>query len=345
MYERWVGSVLGAPTPNERRATCDSCAMCPQEDGTLLPTAYPFRPDTKCCTYEPTLANFLAGAILAGPEDDPGRRSVEARLASGRATPLGIEPDWRMRSQWDGAVHGISAAHRCPHYLVDEGACSIWKHRPHACATYFCKHERGRLGFAFWSTVGRLLRLVEETLAAWCVVEAGLPAPSQELLLTARERDPGQPASTEAVAGETDPAIYAAMWGSWAGRESEFLRSCAARVEGLEWADVEEIGGPELQMAAAVVRQGRELLERTDLPERLALGNWSVLGASPAGLTVQTHSPTDPVSIDHAVVSVLHLIDGRSTEEVLADILESRGLELAPEALRTLLDYGVLREV
>ena len=88
LYERWVSAVLGAPSPQERRATCDTCAMCPQEDGTMLPAAYPFRPDTKCCTYEPTLANYLAGGILTAPADDPGRTTVEARLATGRATPL-----------------------------------------------------------------------------------------------------------------------------------------------------------------------------------------------------------------------------------------------------------------
>lgn len=345
LHERWIAALLGAPSPAEHRATCDTCAMCPQADGTLLPAAYPFRPDTKCCTYEPKLANFLAGGILAAPEEDPGRKSLAARVQAGRATPLGVEPNWRMRTKWDGAVHGISAAHRCPHYLVEEGSCAIWAHRPHACATYFCKHERGRLGYAYWSAVGRLLRMIEETLAAWCVVETGLPAPSQELLLIERERDPGDPPSTKAVAGETDPLAYAVMWGEWEGREAEFFRSCAERVAPLEWPDVQGLGGPELRMAAAVVQRGRDQLARDDLPERMALGNWSVLGASPAALTVQAHSPTDPVSIDHAVLSVLHLVDGRRTEEVLADIRESRGLELAPELLRTLLDYGVLREV
>ena len=107
LHERWVAAVMEDPSPAERRATCDSCAMCPQPDGTLLPAAYPFRPDTKCCTFEPTLANFLAGGVLARPADDPGRASVEARVRSGQATPLGLRPDWRMRTQWDGAAHGI----------------------------------------------------------------------------------------------------------------------------------------------------------------------------------------------------------------------------------------------
>src|SRR5689334_22795067 len=57
------------PAIEETRATCGSCAMCAKPDQPVLPGADYFIEGAKCCTYEPTLPNFLAGAILA--DDDP----------------------------------------------------------------------------------------------------------------------------------------------------------------------------------------------------------------------------------------------------------------------------------
>lgn len=341
LYERWIASVLDAPSPSESRATCAECAMCPGPDGAMLPAAYPFRPDTKCCTYEPVIPNFLAGGILGEDEGDVGRRTLGARIEARRATPLGLYANWRMRTKWDGQAHGRSGQHRCPHFVVDGGACSIWRHRPHACATYFCKHERGRRGLVFWTAVGRLLKLCEEALAAWCVLESELPVPAQELMLIELERDPADPTSTQDVFGEVDEAAYAKMWGDWLGREGEFYAACAARVADLSWSDVLRIAGPDVALAANVVRRGHALLGSTELPERLRLGTWSVLGANPGAVTVQTHSPTDPISIDLAVLSVLHKVDGRRTDEVLADVEGELGVPLPPEALRVLTDFGV----
>jgi hypothetical protein len=343
LYGRWLEELLPAPPAAERRATCASCVMCPSPDGEMPAAAWPFRPDTKCCTYTPTLPNFLVGGILAGP-DGPGRRSLLRRLEdTGRVSPLGVEPDWNARRPEDVLAHGRSAAHRCPHYQVESGQCGIWQQRNHACVTYFCKHERGAAGSAFWGAVGRLLRSLEDALARWCVAEGGFSATALEAILVLDETRPDRVARGAELAGPRDPAETAALWQPRQGEQEAFFRECAERVAALSGGEALALCGAEARMSAEVALEAHRRLTGENLPERLTLGPWQLLGSNEEGLTVITHSPSDPVGIPHAITGVLHLFDGRETEAILEDVRSRHGLELAPELLRGLLDYGVLR--
>ena len=75
LYARWTDELLGGPIPAETRATCLDCAMWVKEGRN--PAAYDpftgqeisFLPSTKCCTYVPSLPNFLAGGVLL--DEDP----------------------------------------------------------------------------------------------------------------------------------------------------------------------------------------------------------------------------------------------------------------------------------
>src|SRR5687768_9766510 len=77
IYGRWLNEVIGHDLPAETKATCDSCPMC--EPAGTKPSRLAFRPDVKCCTYEPTIPNFLVGLALG---------SAEPKLAMGRASLL-----------------------------------------------------------------------------------------------------------------------------------------------------------------------------------------------------------------------------------------------------------------
>src|SRR5215471_13024784 len=82
LYEKWIVDLVGGTIPRESRATCDNCAMC--ASGATQDAAaqsYFFDPTIKCCTYVPTIPNFLVGRILsdAEPAAQPGRASVEKR--------------------------------------------------------------------------------------------------------------------------------------------------------------------------------------------------------------------------------------------------------------------------
>ena len=180
LYSAWMAHVLQGPLPQETKATCATCVMCPPTSRTPEPGASYFHPQTKCCTWLPELPNFLVGRILAdaSPQMRAGRLSVEERLQKGVAvTPFGFGQDAlyqqlynaAMYKQAHGTFSGRSRPLRCPHYVEEGGRCGIWKHRNARCATWFCKHERGATGSRFWMAIKELLGAVEEGLATWCV--------------------------------------------------------------------------------------------------------------------------------------------------------------------------------
>src|SRR5687767_13539275 len=83
-----MSDLLPAPIPRESKAACGDCVMCP---GKGAEPDEAFAPETKCCTFVPSIPNFLAGRALADPELGEGRRSLEARIASRDGlSPLGL---------------------------------------------------------------------------------------------------------------------------------------------------------------------------------------------------------------------------------------------------------------
>jgi hypothetical protein len=84
------------------------------------------------------------------------------------------------------------------------------------CTTWFCKHVRGRAGYAFWrDALLPLLRAVEHALAKWCVLELDIGTDVLEKLVA----DPawtGKPAplTAEALDLKADEAAYGQTWGA-----------------------------------------------------------------------------------------------------------------------------------
>jgi hypothetical protein len=213
----------------ETRATCDDCAMC---DASGAASVSSFLPDAKCCTYHPSLPNYLVGALLADASDDleEGRRRVRERIAS----RIGVTPCWLAPSRRDRILFmasressfGRSHELLCPYFSRGEGRCTIWRHREAVCATFFCKHDAGAAGKAFWQALKAWLVHVERVLSAWAT--SGV-APD------AREPDvaPGTMTLDDLEGRPPSEAEYAALWGPWVGREETFYVACAERVRGL----------------------------------------------------------------------------------------------------------------
>lgn len=159
-YDAWLAAVLetGASLPSESKATCSNCAMCSDGAGTSPngSSSESFSTDVKCCTYWPTLANFLLGGILRSSEPDEGRARVEDLLRSRPAmfTPFGAAPPPEYERVY-AAVHssrfGRAPELKCPfHDSAQAASCTIWHHRNAVCASWFCKHDRGERGALFW---------------------------------------------------------------------------------------------------------------------------------------------------------------------------------------------------
>jgi hypothetical protein len=346
LYARWAQAFLPGPLPHEPASTCSDCAMARPPAETSTAHAARFRADAKCCTFLPTLWNFLAGGALADGDPDAaaGRLSVERRISRGIAvTPLGL----RMSSTYETLYRskldtfGRNAAFRCPHYVDERGGlCGVWRHRNSTCATYFCKVERGAVGHAMWTRVRQLLAAVEEHLALWCMLELGMEPDPLAVLF------PTTPGSTQAdLDGGPDPAQRLRLWGPrWMGREAEFYRACADLVQPLGWDDVLRVCGPAVGVHATLAREAFAALRGQGDAGPLRLGRLTLLPPEEDGVAyVSTYTPTDVAKLPHAVLSHLHLFDGRRPTAQAVDEIEARtAVRLSPGEVRRLVDFGIL---
>jgi Fe-S-cluster containining protein len=330
----------------EPQATCDDCAMCPSHGSTPGVSELYFNPESKCCTYIPELPNYLVGRILS--DSDPalahGRNTVRARLQAGAGvTPLGIDQPVTFEVLYRAApgLFGRSQTLRCPHYIEEGGRCGVWRHRPSVCATWHCKHERGMVGKVFWKALHQLLCGVQRALARWCVTE--LPPPVLSVLFPAHQGPgSGRPIDAADIDGIANPAVYDRAWGALKGREEEFYRGCARRVDALTWKDVRRIGGSELEILERLLLSAWKDLLSKALPDRLRPGSIRVTPVSPETSRVLSYSELDPLEVPSELLEVLGYFDGRSTDEALAAIARERGLSIERDLLRQLVDFQVL---
>lgn len=337
LYAPWLRAVAGGPIPKETNATCDQCAMLPAADS--MDGLY-FHPDTKCCAYPADLPNFIAGRILL--ESDPsmieGRQVVERRVAA----RIDIKPSrvdaGSLRILLFGVTplaFGRAPALRC-HYLGPQGECSVWRHRPGVCATWYCKYVRGGTGARFWELAAKLLHDVERDLAHWCM--ARLNVGLAEIVAPEGNAMP----HVSDLGGDRDWGSYRRLWGDWAGREVEFYQACANLVEDLTWPQVLEKCGPRVGIIAGLVRDAYTHLGSAAIPGHLKMGKVSLGNFHAGKYRITTYNNFDPLLISERLAMVLRYFDGRPTEEVLQDILTERGLRLSPSLVKRLVDFGIL---
>jgi Fe-S-cluster containining protein len=348
-YRPLLSSFFDRTAIAEPRATCDDCAMCEKGDKGAkvcreseqksFDTAF-FRPDIKCCTYHPTLPNYLVGAILYESSSDleEGRRRIVAKIA-GR---IGVTPHWVAAPRkylvlLDSAREssfGRSDALVCPYYQREGGLCSIWRHRESVCATFFCKHGAGAAGHAFWTALRRYLFHVERTLA-------GLAARSVAPELV----EPDLPRNRLTLEDlEDKPASdYARTWQGWAGREEEFYVACARRVATLERDDFErqvddEVGQSLLAKAVAAY----DAVAAPKLAERLVLNPDMRVVPAEGGVGVATYSRYDSLFLTRDLYELLKEFKDERLSSVVARLAREHDVEVPESLLLELQLLGVL---
>lgn len=141
--------------------TRSDCANCPME-------GQPFLQQIKCCTYHPTLPNYLVGRALL--RDDAGTALVRKRLQNPDGLSLaGLMPPANVvRLQEEGKETGFGrdASLVCPFWQPGRLNCSIWRDRGGVCRTWHCKHTQGARAYELWATTRDLLKRVERELGA-----------------------------------------------------------------------------------------------------------------------------------------------------------------------------------
>ncbi len=349
LYDRWMQQCLQGAIPPEPKATCHDCAMCAAERAEPSREAVFFNPASKCCTYMPTLWNFLVGSLLEddSPEAAAGRQTVEARIDAGVAvTPLGLAspPVYQLLYSRIVGAFGRAQSMRCPHYIEEGGRCGVWRARESTCATWFCKHERGAVAREFWNQLHRLLVLAERGVSRWCLLQLELGEEALRALMPLPQAGTADPMTAADFDHRADPQTYRRKWGRWAGKEREFFRRAGHLARELPWSKVRELGGAEAAIAEVLVQEAFGRLLSTELPERIRAGSFRLVPDSGGGGLAIAYSGNDPLRLSGAILGILPFFDGQPTSAALQAIRETRGLDVSPALLRKLVDFGVLED-
>lgn len=122
LYDRWLTEAGIVNIPREEKATCGSCAMLPSSGDAASVTDSFFTPNAKCCTYPPTLPNFLVGGVLADEDAAPHARRAVIERIDGRlnVSPLFFEalPVKKLLYRTvTGRAFGRAEELRCGYYV------------------------------------------------------------------------------------------------------------------------------------------------------------------------------------------------------------------------------------
>ncbi len=321
LYRRWVDEILKQDIYSEPRATCDDCAMCNAVHPPATQDNY-FNPNVKCCSFHPSLPNYLIGAIIA--DDDSSLAEVKEnfieRIMKFIITPLGTSSPYMVTLYDVFKPFGQYEHLLCPFYLNHSGGlCGIWKYRNGVCSTYFCKHERGGVGWLFWRRLSLMLYKVEKRLAKYCLDQ--LPVIIPENASDIREK----------------------TWGNWMFREAEFFQNCWNIVQPLGLDDVVKIGGTELESKVNELKNQFKAVQSKIIPEALKINYQFRYEEIAEGLSrVWGYSKYNPIDVPTNIVQVLEYFDGRPNSEVLNKIKSEKAITIDDDVLQKLSDYEIL---
>ena len=340
IYGARLPDFFDEPAIAETRATCGNCAMCEPAPADLKTTR--FLPSVKCCSYHPTLPNYLVGAALDDEALAVGRQRLRAKIA-GR---IGVTPQWLAAPRKYLALYeaareksfGRSEALLCPYYEREGGTCSIWRHREGVCSTFFCKHTGGAAAHKLWTSLLSYLRHLEGALASHAarsiapeLVEPALP----------RDRLTREDLEDRAPSDE----MYARYWGAWAGREEEFYIECARRVRALDRDEMGRVDGGAGSELLAEFRARYQGATAPKLAPHLTLNPDMLVVRADGGVGVTTYSDYDPLFLSEALFDALAYFAGTDpVPAVLERLRTEREVDLPPALLLHLQQNDVLRE-
>ena len=343
LYARWLEEALGHALPEERRATCDTCVLCPESTQVLPKHLATFDARTKCCTYLPALANYQVGAILRSADvHDHGRSSVLERVAAHVAvTPHGLGWPAAFEAMYDednDAHFGRRLEMRCPHY-VDEagGLCGIWKHRNGICSTWFCRLERGKVGKAFWGDVQDLLEEIESVLGWWCVEQLDVGTEAWDLL---QQVDDPRGSLDGSIPITED--MRRAVWGPWFGRELAFYEESARLVADMSWRDVVDACGGAVRSKARTLAHSDEDHQNIKIPPWVRLERPAILEDQGASVWVSAYNSYEAIEVPRALLDALEDHGVLEVDEVCDLLTEHLARPVSRTDIRRWMDLGLL---
>jgi len=341
IYQSLLAEIFDESAIVEARATCSNCEMCDKGTMPSSVNAVFFDKDMKCCSYYPSIPNYLIGSILEDDQLPEGQERVRNLIKS----RIGITPYWVGPSnKWDllysaasGNAFGRAMVLKCPYFTAD-GRCSIWRHRETVCSTFYCKFVNGAAGSLFWKTLKTYFCYVEEMLAAYAArkISQDVREPPHSKSLTCEELQ-DQPPKDE---------LYASWWKDWVGREEEFYKLCRKHVAALTREEFARIidGQPRGKQLLKDVEDKYKAIGSRKLPERAALNTKMRSLPVTNGFVVTTpYNPYDSRFIEGELFDILKKFNFDSTmAEVREKLAKEEGIEFEDALLEELALHGLL---
>lgn len=338
-YDRWLGTWLGN-VPEEKLATCDSCAMS-APPATPKDKLHEYFGANKCCTYFPSLPNFQVGSVLRdAAELAEGAKRVAARIG-GRVgvDPLQLRAPRRRAELYRIGAHagfGKADAYRCPYYGAT-GGCTIWAHREAVCSTYYCKYNAPIQGREFWTELKGLMNVLEMTVAVSCAMQLGIAGTTIDQLLNT-DTTMRSAADVDEVA---DDDAHAKLWGTWAGREEAYYQECARLAQELDLAAITRLGGQSFERRLASVKKLFDAMVSPDVPDRLKIAPQLAVQAAGPGKVRLLAGANQPVEMRAMIVELLTYFQGQPLADVKV-ALNEQGYDVDASFLEKLYKCGFL---
>jgi hypothetical protein len=345
LYAPHLPELFARPLVEEPRATCSDCAMCDKGATQQSVRAGFFKPEIKCCTYHPTLPNYLVGAALSdtSPDFAVGRERLRNKLVE----RTGVTPGWLAAPKKQHVLFeaardssfGRAESLVCPYYVREGGKCSIWPFREAVCATFFCKHASGKAGHSFWTALKLYLVHVERMLSRYAMksVDPDVVEPYLPLNKLTLEDLEGRPPLEES---------YTSWWKGWAGREEAFYKACAESVQGLSKEGFAELlGDPDGRTRLTAAEERYDAVTEPRLASHLKLEPNMTVVTIEGGVVATAYSRYDPLFLtEDLYLALQEFSEDETVAEVLARLLRDHEVELPESLLLSMQLSGVMTE-
>ena len=335
IYEHLLPSFFDNEIPPENLATCSDCVMLGSCSSNRQDVVHQFSKETKCCTYFPTIPNYLIGGLFNDKDKlfDFGKAAVN-KVIEGKTgiNPLGVHSHPLHNAKFKGnqAGFGRDESMLCPYYNKEIGGCSVWKYRINTCLTWFCKHHGGEVGRLFWVAFDYYLFHLQNCLELYTLKELGM-TPIVESYLPDEKMLEGLP---------DDPKEYTKKWGKWEGKEHAFYERSFQLVNKLTAADLESLLGD----------KGVELMQTLEVAYDKYMNLPELMSVNPEVLELPDDNQDVRIEIEQIGLSfslppiVFELFDGqRKIEEIKSILLEEHKLYLKDEIVRCLYHFNYLK--
>lgn len=266
IYHDLLPDLMALEVPEEKWADCLNCHHCVKPDQE--------RYLTKCCDYQPSIPNYVVGAILSdqSPALKAPGKIIREKIANKRGiTPFGIVPsssyqkalrEDRERNRGLKTPKGHRTSLLCSFY--DQGMCTIHKYRADICGSFFCYSTSSVYGKQLSETLQSFAKSLDWRLS-WYATGRIRPDLS-------KVTDQKKLKNTAHFIENTEASVetnYQSIWADQAGREEEYFIACFRLIKNLTAKDVSSILGSFLKTGIEEIKSRSEIAYRHITPNRL----------------------------------------------------------------------------